>query len=64
MIDNIESIIKQFLLLNDIEKRQVSYLIETLNSRRESEKCIIIESLGLEHLFQPTLLRYKLRPFS
>lgn len=50
MIENVEFIIKQFVSLNEIEKHQVSYLIEMLDVGSEKEKRIIIESLGLENL--------------
>lgn len=49
---DMESIIKNFLLLNDIKKYQVSYILETLNIGNENEKLIILESLGLNHLIK------------
>ena len=52
MIEDIESIIKNFLLLNDVKKYQVSYIIETLNSGSGNEKRIMLESLGLDHLIK------------
>lgn len=50
MIEDIESIIKNFLLLDAIEQHQVSYLIEMLDVGNEKEKRIILESLGLENI--------------
>ena len=50
MIENIERIIKEFLLLNDIEQHQVYYIIKVLETGNENEKRIICESIGLEKL--------------
>ena len=50
MIENIERIIKEFLLLNDIEQHQVYYIIKVLETGNKSEKRIICESIGLEKL--------------
>lgn len=49
MIENIESIIKSFLLLNNAERCQVSYLIDIINTGTESEKNMVIASLGLNN---------------
>jgi len=61
MIKNIESTIESFLLLNEIERSQVSELIEIINTGTENEKYIILESLGLEHCSAATNFTHNIR---